>query len=210
MLKLNRSGRAMSNSEKTLLTILLVICVLFLYWIILMKPAMEKIKPVSTKVSELQEKVDAIGSIQSRITEKEETLKGLQTQYDEATKVIPRGDRYPQLIKEIREMSEATSVKITNYSLSKPTAYSQTGETTEATTSSLNTYTVNLSVTGKYTDVLAFVRKIEEDARIADVKTIASTKESASIELVYFISGTADDEKYDFNNGAYGKEDPFN
>lgn len=210
MLKLNRSGRAMTNSEKTLLTILLVICTLFLYWIILMKPAFEKVKPISEEVKQLQDRVDAIGSIQTRITEKESTLKGLQEQYNEATKIIPKGDKYPQLIKELREMSEATSIKISTYSLSEPTAYSATGQTTEATSVSLNNYSVKLSVSGKYNDILAFIRKVEEDVRIADVKTVSFSKESANLELVYYVTGTISDEKYDFNNGAYGKEDPFN
>lgn len=210
MLKMNRSGRAMSNSEKVLLTTLLIICTLFLYWIILMKPAFDKMKPVSDKVAELQTQVDAIGSIKSRISEKEETLKGLQVEYDKATKVIPRGDNYPQLIKELREMSEVASVKIDSYTLDKPVAYSQSGENTEASAISLNTYSVKLNVKGKYTDILAFIRKVEEDKRIASVVKISSNKESAAIELSYFITGTIGDENYNFNTGSYGKEDPFN
>lgn len=210
MLKLNRSGRAMSSSEKILLGTLFVIAVLFLYWVLLMKPAMNSLKPAQDKVNDLQKRVDAVGSIQSRISQKEETLKGLQVKYDEATKVIPRGDNYPQLIKEIREMSEATSVTISTYGLSKPTAYSKSGEDTNMTVSSLNYYTVSLSLKGNYTDILAFIRKIEEDKRIASVSTINSTKDATAIQLVYFISGSLEEEEYDFNTGSYGKEDPFN
>ncbi|MEG0297725.1 MAG: type 4a pilus biogenesis protein PilO [Clostridium sp.] len=205
-----RSGRAMSSSEKTLIAILACVSALFLYWIFLMKPALDKVGPVSTRVEDLQKRVDAIGSIQSNITQKEETLKNLKVQYDEATKVIPRGDRYPELVKEIREMSEATTVAISSYSLSKPTAYSETGEATTGAGSSLNNYTIGLSVKGDYNNILAFVRKLEEDKRIVDVKSISSSKETATITLSYFVSGTIDQEDYDFNSGDYGKENPFN
>lgn len=205
-----RSGRAMSSSEKTLIAILACVSALFLYWIFLMKPALDKVGPVSKRVGELQERVDAIGTIQSNITQKEETLKNLQVQYDEATKVIPRGDRYPELIKEIREMSEATSVTLGTYALSQPVAYSQTGEAGTAAGSSLNSYTVTLNAKGDYNNILAFVRKLEEDKRIVEVQSITSSKDTAVIKLSYFISGTVDKEDYDFNAGDYGKENPFN
>ena len=210
MLKLNNEGRAMTSSEKILLTVLLVVCVGFLYWIILLKPIANQIAPISQNVAELQEKVDAVTTIKSRIEEKEANLEELQGKYDEATKVIPRGDRYPEVIREVRTMAEANSIEIVGAEYEEPKAFTIEAEgSTEEQSSGLNYYVVALGIKGVYPDLLEFIEDIENDKRISSVSYIKLADNEAEIQFTYFMSGTEETGEYDFNTGSYGQEVPY-
>lgn len=214
-----KSGRALGKNEKVLLGTVMVLAITFLYWTLLLQPALNKLKPLEDSVKNLKSQVNSTAAIQSNIIEKEKQLENLKVEYEEATKIVSKTDRYPELVKEIRELANGNSLKITNESLGIPTVYAQTPQTTPVDPSKppvtnpaagLKTMAIGLTVDGGFNNVLAFINKLEEDKRILEVQSFTSSDKSTTINLMYYIAGGEEAEDYNFNTGSYGKDSLFN
>ncbi|MGL5086348.1 MAG: type 4a pilus biogenesis protein PilO [Clostridium sp.] len=213
-----KSGRALGKNEKFLLGTVMILSVAFIYWTFLLDPALKKIKPLEDNVKALKLQVKNAANTQSNINAKEKQLEGLKGQYEEATKIVSKTDRYPQLIKEIREIASANSLKITNETLGVPTIYAPAQTTPvepgkEAIANpadGLKTMSLVITLDGGFNNVLAFVNKLEEDKRILEVQSFAATDKSTTVNLMYYIAGGEEAEDYDFNTGSYGKDNLFN
>lgn len=211
-----KSGRALAKNEKILLGIVMVMSISFLYWTLLLEPEMKKMKPLQEEVKVLKSQLKDASTIEKNIKVKGEELAGLKTEYDEATKIISKTDRYPQLIKDIREVASSNNVKIASESLGRPTVYiDETAATTTETpvenvASGLQTMSIALTLEGDFNNVLAFINKLEEDKRILEVQGFTSTDKGTTVNLMYYIAGGEEIEEYDFNSGTYGKDNLFN
>lgn len=214
-----KSGAALGKNEKILLTMVMVLAITFLYWTFLLKPALTKIKPLQDEVNSLKAQTKNTSTIQSNIKEKEKELENLKVEYEKATKVISKTDRYPELVKEIREIASANSLKISNENLGIPTVYTQVSTETNSDTTKtqvsnpaagLKTITMDLTLEGGFNNILAFIDKLEQDKRILEVKSFLASDKSTTVNLIYYIAGGEETESYDFNTGSYGKDNLFN
>ena len=215
MAKISSGGRALSKNEKTLLGILCAAALFFIINSLVIEPNNKKIKPLKEEVSQLKAQVENISNLDSSIKVKEKELKDLKSEFEEATKSIPKTDRYPQVIKDLEGIASSSNVSIASYSLSLPTTFANqqsSDDSSESTNTSkgLQTFNVQIQLNGAYTDVLTFINKLESDSRIKEVVNLSSTKDSSNINILYYVAGTIDVEDYDFNNGEFGKENPFN
>ena len=74
---------------------------------------------------------------------------------------------------------------------------------------------VNISLVGKYENIIDFIKSIEYYSRIADVSNISLSPGegdllNASLTANFYNLNYQEGESYDFNNGTYGKENSFN
>lgn len=74
---------------------------------------------------------------------------------------------------------------------------------------------VNISLVGKYENIIDFIKSIEYYSRIADVSNISLSPGegdllNASLTANFYNLNSEEEESYDFNNGTYGKENSFN
>jgi Tfp pilus assembly protein PilO len=75
---------------------------------------------------------------------------------------------------------------------------------------------VSIGVTGSYINTMGLIKSLENDTRVASVNSLSiaagengSLSTSIMINYYYMDTGEKVEEKYDFNNGTYGKTDLF-
>lgn len=207
MAGLNMSGRSLSKNEKFLIGALGILAVGTLVFTFIIEPSNKRLKPLKQEVIAKQAQVKNLDMLQLNITKKEKELAGLKEKYEEASKTIPKTDRYPQVVKDIEAMATKAGVSITSRSFGKPAVYSDGKEGTTA--SGLTAFTLGLGIKGTYNQILEFVKTLESDTRILEIPTISINKDGASISVIYYTSGGVETEKYDFNTGTYGKDNLF-
>lgn len=211
-----KSGRALGKSEKILLGTVGVLAVAFIYWTLLIEPALVKLKPLEEQVKELKLQVKDTNTIESDIVRKEKELEELKVRYEEATKVLSKTDRYPDIIRDIRNVATSNSLKIVSEELNMPKVDQEgvvpleDGTVPSNPTDGLQTMNVNLTVEGEFNNALEFINKLEEDQRILEITGIVAKDKSIGISITYYIAGGEEVEEYDFNNGTYGKDNIFN
>lgn len=227
MAKLASRGRQLSGKEKLLLRSVIVLSVTFIYWVLVLSPALSSLTPLKDEVNSLEKQVGDTGLIKSEIDKNKETFDKLQVQYQEATKVIPKTDRYPELIKDIRELVTSSGLKLTGETFGKPEVFVEPTATEGVKTEGnaappaqpegapvvshgLHTLTLTINIEGEFNKVLDLVNKLEKDTRILDVKKVSSDNKSTTLTLVYYIAGGEEKENYDFNPGPVGNESIFN
>lgn len=215
MAKISNGGRALSKNEKVLLGALCAAAVFFIVNMLVIEPNNQKIKPLKEEVEQLKAQVANISNIDSSIKMKEKELEGLKVEFDKATESIPKTDRYPEVVKDLEEMAAKSNITIASYSLSLPTVVSgqqsDTGESEQTNNASgLHSFNIQIKVNGVYTDVLTFINNIEGDSRIKEVVTLNSNNENSDINILYYVAGGINTEEYDFNEGSFGKSNPFN
>lgn len=216
--KITKSGRALNKNEKILLTALFLVSILFIYYTIFLGPSLKKLTPLKEEVQKLKSQLKDTGNLSSNIKSKEEELAKLKVQYDDATKAMPKGDRYPELSKELGDKARKQGLTISNLAFSKPEIYNENGENVESTESEgsqinsdgLLQYYVTLSVEGDFNKAVEFIKSLEADKRIMKVNEITANNDKIDINLNYIVAGSQEVQEYEFNNGSYGKDNLFN
>lgn len=215
MSSLTMIQRELSKSEKTLLTIVGVMALGFLCWTFIIEPGLTKIKPLEEEIVVLKQRVSDLDVIEQNIMLKEQQLADLKVQYDEAIKVFPKSDRYPELIKTLRENANKFSLKIVNESYSKPElaqTVNNDGTTTEEISieDKLMTFTVDLELEGDFNNVIKFIDYVENDKRMVVVNDFSTLDKKTNVGLIYTFSNGSEQEEYNFNSSNYGKDNLFN
>ncbi|WP_194191827.1 hypothetical protein [Clostridium chrysemydis] len=222
MLKLKTSSRELTKSEKIILACAGILGTVFLINTFILTPLNKKLKPLEEDIKRLEAQAEGLQTISLDIAKNEKELTDLKGKYEEASKTIPKTDRYPEVIVELEDMAIQSKVKIYNSSFGEVSVVGETKDEEEekqknddevnteiSPISGLSTFTVNLTLNGKFNDLMAFVDKLENDNRILEVQNFTSSKEYSTLGIVYYIAGSNEKEDYDFNNGSYGKGNLF-
>lgn len=193
--------------------------IMYLYLSFVINPIMKSIDPLKKEVTDLKHKVSDLDNINIKIEELKESYKNKKKNYEKASSVLPKSDRYPQLIKEINENITKSSlqlVSITNTEGVSSTNEKQKGESQNETSSladGLRSNGVSINVEGDYNGILNFIDNIERGSRIAVVSSIAISSESGktvgNIIVSYIYGMGGEEESYNFNNGNYGSTSVF-
>lgn len=74
---------------------------------------------------------------------------------------------------------------------------------------------INISLNGKYDNIMSFIKAIENYSRVSEVSNISLSQSedeilSVSLTANFYNLNYNEGENYDFNNRAYGKENSFN
>lgn len=172
----------------------------------------------------------------------EEKQKELQEQYDLALEEISKTPAVAQIIYDLKGLMSRSNVEVKSLSFSysdvseeKITSNDEVktdenGVVTEIdrgisggempdqqieSEQAVKKQIVNISLVGKYENIINFIKSIENYSRIADVSNISISPGegnllNASLTANFYNLNYEEGESYDFNNGTYGKENSFN
>ncbi len=172
----------------------------------------------------------------------EEKQQELQAQYELALEEISKTPAVAQIIYDLKGLISRSNVEVKSLSFSSSDVSEEeivssddaktdeNGVVTEiergisggempdqkiGSEESVKKQIVNISLVGKYENIMDFIKSIEYYSRIADVSNISlSPREgdllNASLTANFYNLNSEEEESYDFNNGTYGKENSFN
>lgn len=215
--KISSILNSLSYKEKILLAILIVVSIFFVYYNYLIIPTLDKLQPLRSEVESLRSEDSKYEDVENTITMKEKDLGDLRSKYEEASKVLPKIDRYPELSKDLNGLVTKNSLILNRIIMGKgqgtqSDSSSETGTNIEANQGKigLNTQQVTLEITGDFVNILKLIDDLEKGTRICEINSITSTKENTTINLNFYYSSGDMEENYDFNSGSYGKDNMFN
>lgn len=228
----------LSNKEKILLIILIVLATVFLYYKFLILPIRDEYVSTATNVKNLQKQLSGLKQTEASNAKLAKDLAEMKGKYDEAAKSLPKYERVPDIARSLKPIFDNNKVNFTNITFGQAANYdaSKNGTANAAANSNasgsssapaqagsankndltLMSVPVNISISGDYDNIMACINAIENYERITEIDTIGLSGSDkgdiqASLSMrYYFISNTKNDElKYDFNTGNYGKNNLF-
>ena len=172
----------------------------------------------------------------------EEKQQELQEQYEVALEEISKTPAVAQIIYDLKGLMSRSNVEVKSLSFSDSDVSEEeissnddvktdeNGVVTEidrgisggempdqkiGSEESVKKQIVNISLVGKYENIIDFIKSIEYYSRIADVSNISLSPGegdllNASLTANFYNLNSEEEESYDFNNGTYGKENSFN
>ena len=228
--------RSITKREKYLIIILGLALVVFGYSRFFLMPVLDNIKTSQQNVDNYKIQVNELKNMAISNIRLRKNLEAVEVKYTEALKHLPAFEKDPEIAYNVKSMADQSQVKINSIVLSDSILYlegaanqtvvNNTNPPENNSTEASNTmapggekiYSVPVSINASgssYTNVMDFVNLIETDPRIAVVNTLNIVKQqniSLTMNFVYLFTLDNTNEKltYDFNNGIYGKPNPFN
>lgn len=232
----------LSKKDKIILssTIILVSIVFGLKFLIL--PQLEQYTNNLMTLDSKRAEQSRLSSITIENKALEEKQKELQEQYDLALEEISKTPAVAQIIYDLKELMSKSNVELKSLSFSDSDVSEEeitsndevktdeNGVVTEIdrgisggempdqqieSEQAVKKQIVNISLVGKYENIINFIKAIENYSRIADVSNISISPGegnllNASLTANFYNLNYQEGENYDFNNGTYGKENSFN
>jgi Tfp pilus assembly protein PilO len=213
----------LSRSEKILLTLLAVVLVSYVYYQFIMAPTLQKVTSAKVNISQLQSELDQLRLLAVGNKSLEEDIKEYKVKYEEYVNTIPREEREPQILRDLKLLIDNNDLKVTSVNIGIGIEYvNSSGENAAAAMSNLKTMAVPLSInfSGGYSDVMNFMKNLEESNRLTVISSVDMTSQeegenkvlsiSLNANVIYISDGSSAERQYEFNNNDYGKDNPFN
>lgn len=217
--------KKLNRNELILVSVCSAMIIFYGYYNLFLSPVLGKMSTISDSISKNNDTVKHINVVKNLNKVQKDKLTKLQVQYDEAAKALPKSERNPEVTYDIKNLADVNKVTINSISIGTGVEYKQQNTAVQNKTAdnsknnNINGRLMNLPVTininGDYLDMMDFVAAIEKDKRIAEVGTINFvTSNSGVIQgsvgvSYYYLDVNNKDVKYDFNNGAYSKDNLF-
>lgn len=218
--------KKLSRNEKILIGFLLVMSTLFLYYRQFLSPVMNSISSSKDKISNYEADIDKVQKLDTENKKQVQQIEKLKAQYDESIKLLPKSDRIPEILSNLKKYSDSNSITFINETFAESKLYkddksktnSRASEETKRIYSNVMVVPVRINVSGTYTNLVKFIATLEKSNRMTAVELVNFTKVegtsdnlSASINLNYYYenNGEAIQEKYDINKDNYGKDNLF-
>lgn len=210
-----KTRKMSAKGEKILLYVIGLLLVLALCYFFIISKAGDRNKPIKDDILKVKKQLVEVQNIDNEIENKRTQLQKLDEKYNEASKELPKTDRYPQVYKDEETLAKECNLTLMSARFNDPEVVKtvdnsvSTNSDTDASadTSTANKFTGMKSMTVEYTfsgtfdDVMQFVDKLENGSRIADVLSVQQGTDGFKVTVAYFASGGETDEKeeYDFN-----------
>ena len=233
----------LSKKDKIILssTIIIISIVLGLRFLIL--PQFEKYLDNSITLENKKAEEDRVKMIPRQNEKLEEKNEQLKEEYNIALEEISKTPAVAQIIHDLKELINKSNIEIKSISfsssdiseeefkLNSEIKTDEDGVVTEIErgidsqeqeeTQEINEeYRVkkqilNISLIGKYENIINFIKAVENYSRIAEVSNISFSHSEgdlliATLTANFYNLSYEEEESYDFNNGTYGKENSFN
>lgn len=228
----------LSVTEKMLIILLGAVIVFYLYYSFYLNPMLKKKSTSMAYIKKYEEDIISSKNIEKENEKLKSQIADLTAKSDAEDKLIPKSERQPEYIKDIKADADKNDVKIVSLKFENAKEVSadnknssdkksgentgssdkKSGSVTQKEDSSVNSvYTVPLSIniTGDYKNIVSFISEAENGNRFVNVSSVDIYENdnivSADININYYYSNvlTKKDIKYDFNSGTYGKDDLF-
>ena len=201
-MKSKTKGRATTKNEKLILYVLGILSMFALCYLFIISPGEAKTKNLKQEIKNLEEQLVSLQSIDFDIEQRKKTLDGLMEEYKEATISLPKGDRYPEVFKDIEKMIADSGLPASSGSFGKGSVIQVLGAEEGQDTSNLTgmrKIQISYSISGPIDKVLTFIDKLENYDRIAELNSFSHSGESCSIVFSFYDSGEGGEEEYSFN-----------
>lgn len=194
----------LSKREKSLLLILGLAVIFYLYYSFFFKPVMGKAKTVEENVKKYEIQVDKIRNAKTLIEKQKADLEKLKVQLLETLKVMPDRERNPEISLNIKNLASANGAAVNSINFGQPVEFKPQDNQKKDENSSQNTQNngqsntqnngqkeqtnaqnqgeklyavpVTVSISGDYGQIMNFISAVEKDKRIAQVVTAALSK----------------------------------
>ncbi len=199
----------LSKRELILLSAVLVIGVMYGYINYFLSPVLSNISSTKANIAADESKLATVktaGIINKKL---KEDLADYNSKLEEAVKALPPSERQPEISYNLKVLADNNKVSLNSVSYGQPAADGK---------DKIITSPVGVTVSGSYNNVIGFITSIEKHKRLAAVESVNLSKKEGNednvqsiIDINFFNAGTAEanDFKYDFNNGSYGKDSLF-
>lgn len=209
----------LTKKEKIMVGFAGGLLLLYVYLTLIVNPIMKSITPVKAEINDLKIKVSDMDNISMKMEQLKESYESKKKIYEKAASVLPKSDRYPQLMRDINKNAVDNSLNIVAISNSEGISNEETqknnigqgdsgNKNDNESVDGLNMANVSITVEGEYNNILAFINNIENGNRIGSISscTISSdgTKTVGNIMVSYLYGKGGEKEKYNFNEGTYG------
>lgn len=226
--------KGVSKKDKIILTFTIIISVGAVMFKFLLLPQLTKYTDNINKLSMAQSEYSIAKVAEAKNTILKSDNETLKTQYTSAINEFPRTPEVAQITYDLEAMIRTSGVKLDSIVFESGKAEAEAEESnnpldeidrgvlgqdapdlTVQSNSAITTENIDISISGSYKSVLDFIREIESYERIAEVSDISidsglDGSVNASITANFYNLNYSDDENYEFNEGSYGKENPFN
>lgn len=221
--------KELSNREKVLILILLIVALCFGYYRFFLSHVMNNMSEKKNSIQTLQVQEQKIKAASADKEKLNSELKEVTVLYNASLLEIPKQYRNSEIAYQLKALCDANSTVLSSVTfgngspISGNAADSSGNEGTNTQTSnkgvnSIYSVPVTLNVTGNYNAVMNLVDAIEKGSRTSQVESIGITSSSAgeglsaniSLTFYYINNGGDEEETYNFNTGSYGKPDLFN
>lgn len=225
--------KGVSKKDKIILTFTIIISVGAVMFKFLLLPQLTKYTANINKLSMTQSEYSIAKVSESKnviLKNNNETSKG---KYTSAVNEFSKTPKVAQITHDLEEMIRTSGGKLDSIIFESGKAEIEAEESnnpldeidrgvlgqdapdlTVQSNSVITTENIDISISGSYKNVLGFIREIESYERIAEVSDVSIDKGldenvNASITAKFYNLNYNDGENYEFNEGSYGKENPF-
>lgn len=231
----------LGKREKILLGVLSIVLLFYAYYSLFLNPAVIKMKELSESIDKARIEANKIRNAKVIIKNQKDQIEELKDSLNMAFKAIPEAEKNPEIAYSMKKLADENRIYFSTITFAGIQDYSSTKDdgkeaensqnaneqnqgntTTESnskTTSSEKLYIVPAAITteGDYNTTMNYIASIENDSRIAVVKSInmrldpKSGKIKSNTDIYLFYSDKVSDKEidYEFNQGIYGKGDLF-
>ena len=212
----------LKKNEKILLTVVVAVCLTFLYVQLYLPKQTEKIDGLKSSISDYESKLESLKLTSLRNIKLRDKLDGLEAKYKQTIAQFPKEGRVPEIAQNFDEYTKKNSIMLSNVGIGDAQEFSQEKDknanvNNASTNAAFKLFVIptTLSVSGEYLKVNSFLDTIEKDTRLAKIEnlTLASNgpgKVSATLTAnYYYVPGVVISTEYDFNDGRKNKEDMF-
>lgn len=214
---------SLSKKEKLLVSIVIVIGVIAVYFNFIFVPSIKSIKDKNVIIEDYNKQIQIIADTKSKNNKLKVELVTLQAKSDETSKQLPYSERIPEIARNIKPLVDSSGVTFGPIGFGKAAEYLFTvpGQAKTNSKVRLMSLSVSLSETGDYPSLMKLIDSIETngiktDKRIAAIDTVAFSPSGTSLQATiglhyYFLTGSKENVlKYEFvDSGVYGKDNPF-
>jgi type IV pilus assembly protein PilO len=216
--------RVLSKSEKFLIALLIIMAVGYVYYQYIFTPISKKLVSTRENISNYRTELNQNQILLASNNKLEEEIKELQSKFYEYAADIPKSEREPQILHDLKNLWENKSLNITSITLGAGMPFSETAAKEGGTETGVDVkpmiVPLSIDFSGSYDNVMSFIQELEDSKRITEINSInfsqasdnfadstVNTKLTASI--IYVEDGSEVERQYDFNNGSYGNRNLF-
>lgn len=227
---------ALNKSEKFLLSLLAIVLIGYVYYNFIIAPITSKIGTVQNSIENYQQQLDASKIMAASNKKMTAELEKLKANYNNYLKLMPKSNMTAQIERDIKQYADDNDVTINSLTIGKEIEYKKQSngangnqninaaqannqQNTSANTSiqKIMAIPVVINITGDFNRTTAFINNLETIGRMADITNVSFSSQGKqgltvviNANMLYVHDGTTVKNNYDFNNGNYSKDNPFN
>lgn len=163
---MNKPKQSTKLSNLLGIYLLVGIAVALILGLLVIKPQMADASNVKSQVSSVNKQIEGLKQLQTQTEQLKQNYDQIKGKRDAILNQLPAQNQEERLLALLSDMSQQSGVVLNTF---VPEGNVTTNATGSTAPSSLAIYGANISVTGNYSNVQAFLQQMESSARFIDV-----------------------------------------